>query len=290
MSNLHLDSAPEAGAFFPDEKRVPVRVYDGKRFVKFYKQHPISNSVVFLFLGLILAFMVTGLIFKFSVDDDNTTEVFKLLMVGINGTTFFVILFQKRESIRRSWTLIAFVLAVFVFFYGTLGFNANILGIRFTQAKARSMSNMDTGAMDDDDDGDNMPTSGTGKTMTGEEDDQNPYGFNSDFLTLGLTLLIDVVYLVLYFFFRTRTRRIILVTSALILLEVVMFVVAHFAGSDRGIDAVNLVVPVVTGALSVIFWTGCIVNDEQGQMFYDYYERLDLLGPEEKGSYGSGSA
>ncbi|KAJ3338761.1 hypothetical protein HDU93_009074 [Gonapodya sp. JEL0774] len=282
VNNIEMTEDSSA-ALKSEHHRVQVKVYDQMRISKFWNQHRLSNTIIFITMLLVLLFFVIGVISKYRIDSDNLTEVFKLILVGLNGVTFCVILLQKRQAIWQNKLLTALLLVVFALFFGALGFNANILGIRFSDAKA--MAAMASGpAETGDTDGDDAEAANGNDSASDAA--SNPYGFNSDYLTLSLTLLIDLVYLVLYFVFRTRTKRILLITIGLILIEIAMFVAASKSGNDFAIDTVNLITPVVTAALSAIFWTGVIVNQDYGQMFYDFYERLDLLGPEEKGAGG----
>ncbi|KAJ3333420.1 hypothetical protein HDU93_008567, partial [Gonapodya sp. JEL0774] len=177
-----------------------IKVYDRLRFYKFYKQAVYSNIVISIFLSLVVVFFVAGMAEKFSRDNDNLTDLFKLILVGLNGTTFCIILWQKREDIKKSRVLVALLFLSFVVFYGAFAFNAHIIRLRFMDTNAvasvkdnsssEGLMNMVWMVKRDDDDTPTTVATGTISTPTDDDDTDDddktfdPYGFNVDYLTL----------------------------------------------------------------------------------------------------------
>ena len=101
--------------------------------------------------------------------------------------------------------------------------------------------------------------------------------FNYDWLTLGISCFTDLAYLLFYGLF--KSGRAVVITSALILSEIIIFAVCANLSSDIGVDIGNVTVALVTSSMAVLLWSGKVVLDESGnpKEFRDFLLRDDLV-------------
>jgi len=221
--------------------------FEKLRAFLFRKESRALNSVILFLLALCISLFIAAICEKWTIDDDDITDLLKILLVTMNVVIFVIITIQKRDVVRRVRN-ITFVLTAFLLtLSGGIILDYYIMAIRFEN-----------------------------------DDDFQPLDFNADFLVLALTMLTDVLYLSLYIFF--NHKRVLLITVGLIILEIVVFGVSFTVGSDDIIDTVNISTSMVTAIMSMIFWSGLLTVEGSNVIFYDFYERLDLLGDEKQSS------
>lgn len=101
--------------------------------------------------------------------------------------------------------------------------------------------------------------------------------YNYDWLTLGITMVTDISYLVFYSIF--KSTRAISITVALIFIQIIVFAVCAQNGSDVAVDLANAVLAMVTLSMAIMLWSGQVVLDERGNPseFKDFFARDDLV-------------
>jgi hypothetical protein len=187
---------------------------------------------VFLFIG--------ALITKFSNDNDELTDFFKLLLVTLNFKILVSILYFRWDVISKQQVLPTVLIILCTIL--TVG-----VVVDFVIVVERLQGSSD-------------------------------YDWRTDYLTLGLTFLTDLQLLAIYFFF--RSRRAFFMTFFLILIEFSFFATVFVLKVDAAIDVGNLVVSMVTASLSLYLWTGkLVILDASSAQFYDFHELKTTLVP-----------
>ncbi|KAF8986352.1 hypothetical protein BGZ46_005537 [Entomortierella lignicola] len=210
-----------------------------KKLSKIFLENPISNSFIVFIFTACLGIFIGSICAKFITDNDNDTDLMKLVLVSVNVLGFVVISFGRHINLYKVFKLKIILIIIYLVLLAGVVMNYNIMAIRFR-----------------------------------DPDDETPYNFNVDYLTLAMTLLSDFMYLMVYIFF--TSRKILLFTVALILLEAVVFGVSFTLGSDDVIDTVNLSTSIITLLFSVIFWTGETVLADPRNRFLHFYEEVDM--------------
>ncbi|KAG0007459.1 hypothetical protein BGZ80_004638, partial [Entomortierella chlamydospora] len=186
---------------------------------------------------------------KFITDNDDDTDLMKLILVTVNILGFVLISFGRHINLYKVFRLKIILIVIYLVLLAGIVMNYNIMVIRFR-----------------------------------DPDNQTPYNFNVDNLTLAMTLLSDFMFLMVYIFF--TSRKILMLTVVLIVLEAVVFGVSFTLGSDDVIDTVNLSTSMITLLFSIVFWSGETVLSTPRNRFRHFYEDLDMQnlnpGDEEK--------
>lgn len=216
-----------------------------KKLSKIFFEQPIINAfIVFIFIAC-LGIYIGSICAKFITDNDDDTDLMKLILVSVNILGFVLISFGRHINLYKVFRLKIILVAIYVALLAGVAMNYNVMVIRFRNPA-----------------------------------DQTPYNFNVDYLTLAMTLLSDIMFLMVYVFF--TSRKILLLTVVLITLEVVVFGVSFTLGSDDVIDTVNLSTSMITLLFSIVFWSGETILETPRNRFRHFYEDVDMqdLNPE----------
>ncbi|KAF9352627.1 hypothetical protein BGX26_009584 [Mortierella sp. AD094] len=211
-----------------------------KKLSIIFLQNPISHSfIVFVFFAC-LGIYIGSICEKFINDNDNTTDLMKLILVTVNVLGFILISLRRHINLYKVFKLKIILVTTYIVLFAGLAMDYHIMAIRF-----------------------------------GNPDDKTPYNFNVDSLTLALTLLSDSMFLMVYIFFASRIM--LKLTMALIALEVVVFCFSLILGSDDVIDTVNLSTSMVTLLFSIVFWSGeTILDHPKNRFLHPYEEEVDM--------------
>ncbi|KAF9165209.1 hypothetical protein BGX21_010185 [Mortierella sp. AD011] len=220
-----------------------------KKLSKIFFENPIINSfIIFIFIAC-LGIYIGSICAKFITDNDDDTDLMKLILVTVNILGFVLISFGRHINLYKVFRLKIILVVIYLVLLAGLVMNYNIMVIRFR-----------------------------------DPDNQTPYNFNVDNLTLAMTLLSDFMFLMVYIFF--HSRKILMLTVVLIVLEAVVFGVSFTLGSDDVIDIVNLSTSMITLLFSIVFWSGETILSTPRNRFRHFYEDLDMQnlnpGGEEK--------
>jgi hypothetical protein len=219
------------------------------RLVVFFKKELAWNATVLSLMLLSMLLFIAAIVIKISGNNmDVTVDFMKLLLVWINLAVMCVLLEQKKVlSYGALWLRGLFVLGLIACNLGAV-LNLSILILSYSKPNA--------------------------------EDDQNFLPFNYDFLTLGVTLVTDVLYLIFYILF--RSSRAIITSVTLILAEIIIFAVCAHVGTDAALDFSNLSLSLITGLMALLLWSAKVVLNSAGAPleFKDYFERDDLSSDE----------
>ncbi|KAF8939565.1 hypothetical protein EDD21DRAFT_374140 [Dissophora ornata] len=210
-----------------------------KKLSKIFREQPIINSfIVFIFVAC-LGIYIGSICAKYITDNDNDTDLLKLILVSVNIIGFVLISLGRHINLYRVFRLKIILFVIYTVLLAGIVMNYNIMAIRFRNP-----------------------------------DDETPYNFNVDSLTLAMTLLSDFMFLMVYVFF--TSRKILMLTVGLIALEIVVFGVSFTLGSDDVIDTVNLTTSLITLFMSIVFWTGETVLESPRNRFRHFYEDVDM--------------
>ena len=216
------------------------------KFSTFMKKEVGWNSVVSFSLITSFTFFLAGIIGIGMGAADSTGDFIKLFLVWANIFLLMVLLFQKKIlTFGANWMKAAF--AVGILSVNALAlFNLSILVLNSNKGEEEGTS--------------------SGGVLN----------FNYDFITLGITLVTDVLYLGLYAIF--RSSRAIIITLALIFVEIIIFAVCADLPTDDAVDIANYVISFTTCTMAVMLWSAKVVlnNDGNPLEFKDYFQRDDL--------------
>ncbi|KAF8935375.1 hypothetical protein EDD21DRAFT_373569 [Dissophora ornata] len=209
-----------------------------KKLSKIFFEKPVLNSFILLIFMACLGIYIASLVEKHFHDNDNEADLMKLVLVTVNIIGFTLISLGRHIDLYKVFRLKVILIVIYVVLLVGIIMDYHIMFLRFKNP-----------------------------------DDNTPYNFNVDFLTLAMTLLIDFMYLMVYVFFTSRT--ILTLTVALIALEIVVFLISCSLGSDHVIDTVNLSTSIITLVFSIIFWSG-EASLETPHRFRHFYEEVDM--------------
>jgi hypothetical protein len=215
---------------------------DFKKLQIFLKKEITLNSIVAFLLLFCLVMFVTAVTLKVNGSEDSVVDLLKLLLVETNLILMLLLLHQKKIfSYGAVWLKFTFTLGFIICHVGT------ILNLIILVNNSRDSNNKN----------DFLP-------------------FDRDFLTLGVTLTTDVLYLLFYILFQTRRAG--LITLLLIIAEIVIFVVCAKSGVDKAVDIANVTLSLITCIMAVMLWSAKVVLNTNGAPleFKDYFERDDL--------------
>ncbi|KAG0293389.1 hypothetical protein BGZ98_002187 [Dissophora globulifera] len=212
-----------------------------KKLSKIYFQNPISNSFVLFIYFACLGVYAGSLVTKYSVDNDNDTDLMKLILVSVNILGFILISFGRHINLYQVFRLKVILYSIYAVLLAGVVVNYTIMVIRFRHP---------------------------------DEPDLEPFGFNVDSLTLAMTLLNDFMFLMVYIFF--TSRKVLMLTVMLIVMEAIVFGVSFTLGSDNVIDTINLSATMLTLLFSIVFWTGETILETPRNRFRHFYEDVDM--------------
>ena len=177
-------------------------------------------------------------------EEDNQIDFMKLFMVWLNVFILMFLLFHKKVMTTGSCGIVTF-------------FSLALLGLNIAAV-------INFGIL--------IKIVAQGNDLSQE----TVLPFNYDWLTLGVTLVTSLVYLIFYFAFNAKRAGII--TAVLIFVECIIFAACAHIGDDFAVDTANAVVTLITTGLSVILWSGRVKINEQGRAeeFQDFWARDDL--------------
>ncbi|KAG0315885.1 hypothetical protein BGZ99_007185 [Dissophora globulifera] len=209
-----------------------------QKLVTIFSRNPILNSFILFMLLACLGIFVRAIVSKFATEDDNQTDLMKLILLTVNICGFVLISLGRHINLYQVFRLKVVLLTTYVVLFVGVVVNYMIMTIRLRHPEI-----------------------------------ENPLGFNVDSLTLAMTLLSDSMFLQVYIFF--RSTKILMLTVILMTIEMVVFGVSFYLGTDDVIDVVNLSTSMVSLLFSVIFWTGDTVFEGHGKKFVHFYENVD---------------
>lgn len=197
-----------------------------------------------IFLVVFISIFIAAICEKFAGGIDTTVDFLKLTLVWMNLIIMSVLLYQKN------------------FFYFGILWQKVLLSFGIVTLYSLCMLNLFILILD---------------SMSTDDKPNNsflPYSY--DFLTLGITLGNDILYLVIYHVF--QSRRALIATVTLIIIEFVIFASCANTGSDEAIDTANAVLSLITFVLALMLWSAKVSLNSDGTPleFKDYFERDDL--------------
>ncbi|KAF9152712.1 hypothetical protein BGX20_005073, partial [Mortierella sp. AD010] len=211
-----------------------------KKLSIIFLQNPTSNSLIVIVFFACLAIYIGSVCEKLINDNDNNTDLMKLILVTVNIFGFILISLRRHINLYKVFRLKIILVITYIALLTGLIIDYHIMAIRFKNPE-----------------------------------DNTPYNFNVDFLTLALTLLSDSMFLMVYIFFASRVM--LKLTMTLIALELVVFCLSLILGSDDVIDIVNLSTSMVTLMFSIVFWSGETILDHPTNRFlHPYEEEVDM--------------
>ena len=204
-----------------------------------------ENTIVLFLLATTVIFFIAGIASKWNDGEDTTVDLLKIAMVWTNIFLLAFLLYQKKIIVYGTFAVkVIYSLAIVI--NNILLFCSLILIIVNAE----------------------NPTEDDGGSQT--------LNRSRDFIMFSVTFFTDLLYLLLFFIF--KSSRAMCTSVVLIIIEIAILAVSAANGSDFAIDTANLAISLVTCFLAVVLWSAKVALDNTGNPteFKDFFEREDL--------------